>query len=430
MLSFQVLNILSITLLILSVFYYLRKNDEIPLILAMFYYAIAIVRYSLIQSGVVDYVVVNYAFDIFNLNDESANLAMSYMALGTTVFILFYMKFTAGYQRKAPRQIDNEQKLAAFINKKRPYIISGFAIFLVVNAALAGSQSGPLALGNSYIFLLKMALGGFNLLMVLILISGNLKPSQKPIVIVFLIVGIMSSYAPGTRFVFLSWAIGISFLIFKDMRPRRKLRYILPGAIVIALFFSLLGVARESSFSGMSWGEKWELSVERILVSEDQNMLDGFMMVLDVYPKFLDFSMGAEHMEILLRPIPRSWWPDKPLGGYANKLGLSDATEGTVGISQSIYGSFYSEGGSIGIILFSIIYAKLLAWLLYLAKSYQSNLRFLIKGVVVASLIPLLRGGDLPGIYAFIGMSFWPVFIFIYYYRKFLSQMAIFDAYN
>ena len=98
---------------------------------------------------------------------------MNYMALGTGVFILFYMRFTSSYQRKVPRQLDNEQKLAVFINKKRKYIVIGFAIFLVVNAALAGSQSGPLALGNSYVFLLKMALGGFNLLMLLILISGK-----------------------------------------------------------------------------------------------------------------------------------------------------------------------------------------------------------------------------------------------------------------
>ncbi|MDP5081566.1 MAG: hypothetical protein NWP87_02840, partial [Winogradskyella sp.] len=108
------------------------------------------------------------------------------------------------------------------------------------------------------------------------------------------------------------------------MRPLRKLRYILPLAIGILLFFSFLGASRESSFRAVSLGEQLELSLERALNTEDQNMLDGFMMVLDVYPKFLDFSLGAEHIEILLRPIPRSWWPGKPLGGYANKLGLND----------------------------------------------------------------------------------------------------------
>ena len=425
MLSFQLLQILSIGLLVLGVFHYLRKNDEIPLILALFYYAIAIARYSLIQEGVIDYVVVNYTIDIFDLNDASAVLAMNYMFLGTLVLTVFYMRFTSGYQKKHRQPIDNEQKLSEFISKKSTYITGGFLVFLVVNAALSGTQSGPLALGQGYLNLLKFGLGGFNLLMALILISGSLKSKQKVTIIVFLIIGIVSSYSPTSRFVFLSWAIGISFLIFKDMRPLRKLRYVLPGAIGLVLFFSLLGVARHSNLSTMPWEEQLGLAAERTLKSEDQNMLDGFMMVLDVYPKLLDYSMGAEHVEILLRPIPRSWWPGKPLGGYHNKLGLNDFDQGTVGISQSIYGSFYGEGGAIGIILFSIAYAKLLAWLFYLAKSYQSNLRFLIKGVIVASLIPLLRGGDLPGIYAFIGMSFWPAFIFIYSYNKFLKTSYV-----
>ncbi|OZV69233.1 hypothetical protein CA834_07190 [Winogradskyella aurantia] len=423
MFSFQVLQICSALFIGIGVWYYLRKNDEIPLILALFYYTVAILRFSLIQEGVLDYVVVNYTFDIFNLNDESANVAMNYMFLGTAVLTFFYMRFASRYQRKEKDPVDNDQNLSEFITKKMPYITAGFFVFLVVNAALAGSGSG--ALGQGYLNLLKFGLGGFNLLMALILISARLKSNQRLPVIIFLIIGILSSYAPSSRFVFLSWAIGISFLVFKDMRPLRKLRYILPGALGIVLFFSLLGVARETNLSAISWEEKLALATERALITEDQNMLDGFMMVLDVYPQFLDFSWGTEHVEILLRPIPRAWWPEKPLGGYANKLGLNDAEEETVGISQSIYGSFYGEGGVTGIILFSIVYAKLLAWLLYLAKSYRSNLRFLIKGVIVASLIPLLRGGDLPGIYAFIGMSFWPVFLFIYSYHKHLKRSYV-----
>ncbi len=426
MLNFQFLQIGALLLLVIGVRYYLRKNDEIPLILALFYYTTAISRYSLIQEGVLDYVVVNYTFDIFDLNDESAIAAMNYMFLGTVVLSLFYKRFSSIYQRKEKIQIDTNQKLSEFINTKIAVITVGFIVFLIINASLSGGG----ALGAGYLNLFKFGLGGFNLLMALVLISGNLDGSKKTTAVIFLIIGILSSYAPSSRFVFLSWAIGISFLVFKDMRPMRKLRYLVPGAIGIVLFFSLLGVARKTNLATTTWNDQLELALERALTAEDQNMLDGFMMVLDVYPKFLDFSLGAEHVEILLRPIPRSWWPGKPLGGYANKLGLNDAEEGTVGISQSIYGSFYGEGGFWGIIIFSILYAKLLAWLFYLAKSYQSHVRFLIKGVIVASLIPLLRGGDLPGIYAFIGMSFWPVFLFLYYYRKFLNQRAIFEAIN
>jgi hypothetical protein len=52
---------------------------------------------------------------------------------------------------------------------------------------------------------------------------------------------------------------------------------------------------------------------------------------------------------------------------------------------------------------------------------YNSDVRHLIKGITISSLIPLLRGGDLPGVYAFIGMTFWPVIYFIYKYGKFAA---------
>jgi len=47
----------------------------------------------------------------------------------------------------------------------------------------------------------------------------------------------------------------------------------------------------------------------------------------------------------------------------------------------------------------------------------------LIKGIILASFIPILRGGDLPGIVAFIGMSYWPVFVMIYLYNKHLKRI-------
>ena len=168
-------------------------------------------------------------------------------------------------------------------------------------------------------------------------------------------------------------------------------------------------------------------------------MLDGFMMVLQVYPQHLAYHMGTEHLEILYRPIPRSLWPDKPLGGYANKLGLNDNMGGgSVGISQSLYGTFYGDGGVTGIVILSFFYALILNLIMARSLKYNSDVRHLIKGITIASMIPLLRGGDLPGIYAFIGMSFWPVFYFVNRYGNFIryyrisefqrSRMEIFDS--
>jgi hypothetical protein len=165
------------------------------------------------------------------------------------------------------------------------------------------------------------------------------------------------------------------------------------------------------------------MAIERLLSAEDQNLLDGFMMALQVYPDQLEYQKGFQHLEILFRPIPRSLWPGKPLGGYANKLGLNDKDSGlTVGISESLYGTFYGEYGLAGIIGFSILYGFLFALFVYRAERYESDFHLVLKGVAVASLLVLIRGGDLAGIVAFIGMSYWPLIIVNYQYGKFIKR--------
>lgn len=428
MLNFETVNIIDIVLVLLGVYLYMKQNDEFPLILAIFNYSICISRYKLIQEGVIDYVRVNYEFNIFHLDDEKAIIAMNYIMLGTICFFVFYLIFKNQYKSKPQHILDKQSTLTSFIKINQTKIIGGFLMFFAVNSVLHQNISGPLALGNGYFNLFRLAVGGFNLILGLLIFSGDIPKRQKLWLGFFLFIGIINSYHPNSRFQFLSWAVSITFIIFKHMQPKRKIKYIIPAFVVIVLFFSLLGVDRYSDVKNQSFEENLQQAIERTITNEDQNMLDGFMMILDVYPKNLDYQYGMEHFEILLRPIPRSLWPEKPLGGYANKLGLSDIQSyGTIGISETLYGSFYGEGGVLGIIILSILYAKLIAWLFYMAKKYDSDMQFLIKGVVIASFIPLIRGGDLPGIYAFIGMSFWPVFIFIYQYNIFNKKMKSYE---
>lgn len=88
------------------------------------------------------------------------------------------------------------------------------------------------------------------------------------------------------------------------------------------IVFSIAGVARKHNLSQLTYQEIFDEAFERNEKREDQNMLDGFMMLLDVYPYHLNYAYGMEHIEIALRPIPRSLWPGKPMGSYINKLGL------------------------------------------------------------------------------------------------------------
>jgi hypothetical protein len=138
-------------------------------------------------------------------------------------------------------------------------------------------------------------------------------------------------------------------------------------------------------------------------------MLDGMGVLLQVYPDLLEYRKGREHLEILTRPIPRAIWPEKPVGGYMNRLGFFDKdSDFTLGISQSLFGSFYEEGGTLGVVVCSAVYGTLIGALMMRAMRLYPLSCVLLRGCICAGMIPLLRGGDLPGIYAWIGMAFWP----------------------
>jgi hypothetical protein len=423
MLDIQYIWYLTIALVAYSVYYFFRKGDELPALLVLFLISTGLLRYQAVVSGKSDWVVVNYDKIYFALTDEKAVEALNLMLLGTAVLLIAYTVFSS-YMRSPKVKVDNESVFTQFIIKHKWKIQGGFYVFLPLNTFALSRMSGSIALGNSYFYLFGMALGG--LILLLFIVFRKIPPTsifQKITVAAIIGYAAYLSFNPSARFQFLSWGIALGIYILGSYTPWQKLKYYVAGGFGIMLFFAMAGVARTNDLSNLTWEQRIDLSLERNDKREDQNMLDGFMMVREVYPQYSNFQYGAEHLGILARPIPRQLWPGKPMGGYVNRLGLQDATRGTVGISQTLYGSFFEEGGTAGIVILALIYAWVLAKLVKLTERYQSGLRYLIKGIILASVLPLLRGGDLPGIYAFIGMSFWPVFIFIYYYNKHLKKL-------
>jgi hypothetical protein len=417
----ELIETLTILISFIAILYFFVSNDEFPALLIVFFIATGLMRFHAVQNGLSGWVKVAYAFPIFHMSDELAIRSLRLFFLGTVIFSVAYMFFRSKngiiYYTKDSKELFNR-----FLSRWQPYILTLFIIFLVINSyfRVLLNTYESFAYGLSYFFLFKLAIGGFAILM--FLAYRNLQNKKlKLLYLALLIIAAFMSYNPGTRFQFMSWMVALAFLIIRDMDVIKKSVLYTVGGVIIIIFFAYAGNARHSFVNQLDFDDKIELAWTRIEKGEDQNMLDGFMMVLQVYPEYLDFGYGNEHLEILYRPVPRAWWPEKPVGGYANKLGLNEnMPKGiTVGISQSIYGTFYGEGGIGGIILLSIIYAWLFTWLFKKASYFRSDMRFVIKGIVFASAIPLLRGGDLPGIIAFVGMSFWPVFLFMFGYYRF-----------
>lgn len=425
--------IVVILMLFIAALHFLNRNDEFLFLIPLFFYATGIKRYEAVTEGKANWVEVRYAWDIFEMTNEIAKEALDLFFTGTIVFFISYFIFSVN-QVPLRKYRDSNKLFNMFLLSKRYLVIALFVIFLLVNSytrlALMGSKS--IAYGQSYAYMFKLAIGGIILLAYLFYRNINFQ-KQTALKLSLLAIGFFAayvSYNPYMRFQFLSWMIALVVLIVKDIVPMRKFYIYGIGGIVVIIIFAMAGNVRHG-YSRYSYEDQVKYAIYRLNIAEDQNMLDGLMMVMQVYPEHLDYHYGMEHFEILLRPIPRAWWPDKPVGGYANKLGLNDNMKGkTVGISQTIYGTFYGEGGFTGIIIFSFIYGYLFFRLFRYSETYNSDMRFLLKGIILASTIPLLRGGDLPGIIAFIGMSYWPVFLFLYQYNRFIKQQYFIEHMN
>jgi hypothetical protein len=218
------------------------------------------------------------------------------------------------------------------------------------------------------------------------------------------------------RFQFLGWFVAVTIILSSGLSFVRRAQVLVIGLVGAVCLFAVAGALRNAE---ESTAELEQSAWERFAFAEDANMLDGFVLLRQVYPERLGYSYGREHFEILERPIPRAWWPDKPVGGYMNKLGIITADSGfTLGISPSLFGSFYQEDGFVGVVFLSIIYGFGFGRLVSFSTSIVPLTGLLLRGILAAAIVPLLRGGDLPGIYAWFGMSFWPCLLLLWLGRR------------
>jgi len=238
-------------------------------------------------------------------------------------------------------------------------------------------------------------------------------------VILILAVGHLTFSSSG-RFRFLGYIIGGTYILSTRWFGWKRIPLLATGALIALALFGVAGAMRDTTDP-----EIVDAGIERTKVGEDANFLSGLAYLMQVYPDKLPFRYGGEHLEILERPIPRAWWPGKPAGGYMNKLGLFDASSGgTIGISPTLFGSFYAEGSWVGVFIFSMIYGWVAARMVRYSCQLRPFFGVLIRACMIGGIIPLLRGGDLPGVYAWLGLAYWPVMLLFWWNREYLHPQT------
>lgn len=416
-----------IALVLLSVIWLLRRNDELPLLISTFLFYVASYRYWAVTGGTNDWVNLG-SFGFTSITDEVAIIALSYIVLGEICLLVTYMWRQGSVLPISSLESDSTYQALpgdrALFRWLRPKVLLlGLACIPLVlltrtNVIEQVSSGRSLAFQISgYLRLFPFVLVGVATLVVCLWKFGGFSSSINKIIAVAILVSLVHlTFSSSGRFQFLGWLSASGIILASSYKPKTRLFILTTVAIISIGVFAVAGALRNPSLNPDILNQAaWE----RAFSAEDANMLDGFVLVQEVYPQRLDFRLGMEHLEILLRPIPRALWPEKPVGGYMNQLGLITADTGfTLGISPTLFGSFYAEAGVIGIVFFSSVYGAILAAIVRYTAGLQLFAGVLIRAILCASLIPLLRGGDLPGIYAWIGMAFWPCFLLLWLKRE------------
>jgi hypothetical protein len=350
------------------------------------------------------------------------------LAIGTfgqTVLLSIYML-------AQKRRIDVPDPLASpqLLDWLKPRIVALGVICIVISLwarrSVAMQTDSGKSMGfevSSYLTLFSLSLVGVAILIATLWKSRAFRSGGEIFGAALLFAAIIYlTFQPGMRFQFLGWCIAVTIILASGQSFLRRTQVLAIGLVGAVALFAVAGALRnpEDSTEGLEHSA-WE----RFAFAEDANMLDGFALLRQVYPEILNYTYGGEHLEIFERPIPRAWWPGKPVGGYMNKLGLITIDSGfMLGISPSLFGSFYQEGGLVGVVILSIIYGFGFGRLVSFSTRIVPLGGLLLRAMLAAAIVPLLRGGDLPGIYAWFGMSFWPCLLLFWIRRHdFFAQI-------
>ncbi|MEH1774146.1 oligosaccharide repeat unit polymerase [Nostoc sp.] len=421
--EFPDLAFIQIGLIIFSGIWMLWRNDEVPLFISSFLFYISSYRYWAVTSGFGKWVSLGNLGGFNSITTEAALVALNYMAFGEICLIATYMLC-----QKQSLSVIKPVGDRSFLLWLSPKVINFGLICLPVVLYVRARIGAQLAAGQSlafdvsgYLYLFPMVLVGIATLILCVWKFGGFSSLHTKIMAFSILVGVSYyTFSPTSRFQFLGWMLASAIVLSSSYRPKTRLILFTIIAVLAISMFAVAGAMRNTTLAEDAVNQA---AFERAFSAEDANMLDGFVMIQQVYPERLDYSWGMEHLEIVMRPIPRALWPEKPVGGYMNKLNITtNKGKGTLGISPSLIGSFYAEGGIIGIIFFSIVYGKIFASIVRYSTKIHPFASILVRAILCACLIPLLRGGDLPGIYAWFGMAFWPCFLLLWIKRKYFRQ--------
>jgi hypothetical protein len=350
------LSLCQIAWVVLGALWVARRHDEIPLLIsAVLFYVFNFRLWALFMGWASPANLTNFGFD--SLDSGSALETELIAVLGQTVLLSVYMLA----QR---RRINVPDTLASpdLLGWLKPRVVALGVICILISLLARRSVGNQLASGmsmgfevSSYLILFSLSLVGVAILIAALWKSGAFQTGGERFGASLLFVAIIYlTFQPSMRFQFLGWFVAVTIILSSGLSFVRRAQVLVIGLVGAVILFAVAGTLRNAEESTV---ELEQSTWERFAFAEDANMLDGFVLLRQVYPRLLNYSYG---------------------------------------------------------VLLSIIYGFGFGRLVSFSTRIVPLAGLLLRGILAAAIVPLLRGGDLPGIYAWFGMSFWPCLLLLW----------------
>lgn len=339
----------------------------------------------------------------------------------TVIFVLGYFSFFIGYTRKNYKYSMTNDVLVFrhkdlilrinimlwFFGLLSSYIyLSSFGqnIAYMLSFGLMGSVSASNQLFSTSLGFLSI----FTYAMVVPWLYLFLNIKNRLLVIVLSLITASVYFVLGFRFIVLIMILAPIIFVLVEQKRDISIKKIIVLLLILSSLFGLMGYVRGDlrrgnyvNWEGFSFNSVW------YAVESNFEIYKAFYRMVEVIPGKINYTYGKQISYTLVYMIPRAIWPNKPdtplrdllegvLGEYAVKAGTAWPN----------IGEYYSEFGSLGVILIFYFFGRLSRKSTQLIYSDNSNIHTkLAYSILYPTFIQLIIRGYTP-------TNFWLLFVF------------------
>ena len=345
--------------------------------------------------------------------------------IATCLFIVLAEKNILGEKKKTTQIFCNEKILQIVLVVTIPLGIYGAITQLFIPAYPLIAKIDDAITPSSYVTITQ---SWFGLSMLILIFFKGIKKQYLIPLIVYLFIISIQGYA---RYRLVLPLIFLTAIYLADHRLKWPTRRLIILGVVLSIFFYPLKSIGTSLQSGEGVKNIIQIVADSFKDtkdgnSEDQTFLDQFAITLSEIDKKGKLYYGATLYPILVSPIPRSMWLEKPnLNQWQVDISSSFRPFSEIGTVGTIYGESYANFGYVGMVFIpAFLFYFLMKWYNSVKVISIKSIEFFFYLVILSCLIQVMRDGLL-SIFVFPVINNMPLFLIYILHKIFIKPTRI-----